>query len=487
MINLIHDISRHLLGEEHPHLLTICYDPQGFLLRTDIQLALEADGRMHLTTGSLFDLRIAYEQIPQHLQPGRLVFVLRDQSLRIMPDIRQDAYILENFQLKTFFRWYDLPTLSSLSLEELQYCYAHQASYRLTATDTQRKVEEYHQSEQYRKDMMRSLLNQWDQLFAQQTFNRLDWVRPVADIIRKAIQAECYDILQDKIENLNNIFQAYIRQNYELIIHSAVPSKAPKCVTHVLPFIHKQPAERKAMIVVDGMNIWQASLLLNALREQPLISTTVDYIYSWLPSVTNLSRQAIFRGKEPTFNYAQSPQNESRLLDDFFEHKSVSKSQVQYMHGGTLDGWNNSTKFLAYVDLTLDEAMHAAKNNGYLFDDTQRWLTEGIVDSINHLLDDGFAIYITADHGNIYTKPYQRLAQGEKLGADDTTRHIILPSQADPAIFAEEHLGHVMQLPAAPNTFYPVSNEAFANQPAIAHGGTHWLETLVPFITITRN
>ena len=98
-----------------------------------------------------------------------------------------------------------------------------------------------------------------------------------------------------QVDELNTLFQQHLVEHYASIISSTTPpaNKAPKNVCQVLPFIGKQPKEDKlALVVVDGMNFWQSQMLVNSLKNKYFdINAQTDVIYSWLPSVTELSRQ----------------------------------------------------------------------------------------------------------------------------------------------------------------------------------------------------
>ena len=70
------------------------------------------------------------------------------------------------------------------------------------------------------------------------------------------------------------------------------------------------------------MNFWQSQMLVNSLKNKYFdINAQTDVIYSWLPSVTELSRQAIFLGKYPSVSYQQSSSSESRMWENFWLSK----------------------------------------------------------------------------------------------------------------------------------------------------------------------
>ena len=73
--------------------------------------------------------------------------------------------------------------------------------------------------------------------------------------------------------------------------------------------------DKVALVVIDGMSYWQYLLLKRELSFLE-IGTDDNQILSWIPSITKLSRQAIFRGESPVIEYNQSPKSESSLWID---------------------------------------------------------------------------------------------------------------------------------------------------------------------------
>ena len=128
--------------------------------------------------------------------------------------------------------------------------------------------------------------------------------------------------------------------------------------------------------------------------------------------------------------------------------------------------------------------MHNSKNYKYLYYNTSVWVNEkSTIAQIQRLLEHGYKVYITTDHGNIEGVPYKKLCTQEKLGATYSLRHISVSSAMDKGLFKEEHSGHLTQI-ARNNTFHPIGREIFHTDECVTHGGTHWLEVLIPFITI---
>ena len=312
-------------------------------------------------------------------------------------------------------------------------------------------------------------------------------MQKASEIVLSAIELNRWGDMQKDVAAVNQKFLAFLQESYLNIVSSTCGDECPRIVTQVLPFINKQEDEKSALVVIDGMNYWQALLLTRSLEEHLNIRAKYDCIYSWLPSVTELSRQAIFRGDIPEVDYAQSPASEKKLWMEFWDSQGLPSFQQLYQHSGVINE-AESVKRLGYVSVDLDEKMHASDNYMYLYDATKRWVEEEeILGNIRHLIERGFKVYITTDHGNIETTAYRKLDSRDKLGANLSLRHITLPKEADKGLFEAEYAGHIVQVDSASKTYYAREKEAFTSDDrCVTHGGTHWLEVLIPFITLEK-
>ena len=98
-----------------------------------------------------------------------------------------------------------------------------------------------------------------------------------------------------KIENaFNNRFQRFIDNTYGSLF-SLSGVRKPVVVSRILEHINAKPAKKKALLVIDGMNYWQWSLLGKALSEAGIIYSS-NASLAFIPTITAWSRQAIFKG-----------------------------------------------------------------------------------------------------------------------------------------------------------------------------------------------
>lgn len=481
---LITDIINKLFGDNRKRVVVLNRD--GFFNREDVIMALQY-AQIKFEKGSSLDLRIIWETVWKMEHEKRCIFVMLDE-FEILEDIQREIDFF-SFYISSMFRFYHWDTIKNESLGTLDWLYNQPQLVPLDEIRTKYIVSEYGFTVNRVDEAMQDVIYEWIKLMLKPNYNKpSEWMPEASRLLIKTLEIERWHEMQGLIDTTNEFFQDFLKKKYVNVLASTCGKEAPRIVSQILPFISKQENEKSALIVVDGMNYWQSILLGNSLEEHFHVRIKYDCIFSWLPSITELSRQAIFKASHPSELYAQNPYSEERLWRDFWESKKLPQFQQYYQHSGILEVENSVTK-LAYVSTDLDEKMHSSDNFYYLYDDTKRWLADKtFLNNIKQLLDLDFKIYITTDHGNIETKPYRRLDGSDKLGANNLSlRHITLPEEADRTLFENEYGEHLMQIDEKSRTYYAVGKETFANKNVgVTHGGSHWLEVLVPFITITK-
>lgn len=462
--------------------MVVAINRDGYLTTQDCCVALAGFGVM-VYSGNDLALRIVRElEMDRHLE-SRILFVMKDE-FRIMDDIATECDKVV-FQFRSFFKHYAWDKVKQLSFDQMAWLYEQNGIVDIDALVNKYELYDVTSEKSRGQIAYEDLLWNWREIAADIDFNKpTEWMSKAGDIVLSVLEIDRWNDFQKEVEAVNDRFLEFLKTGYVNIVASTCGNKYPKIVTQVLPFISKQRG-KTALVVVDGMNWWQALLLTRSLEEKLNVSAKYDCIYSWLPSVTELSRQAIFRGDIPSVDYVQGPQSESKLWKEFWTKKGVASFEHYYQHSGRIEE-ETSVKRLGYVVTDIDDMMHASSDYKYLLSNTKIWVEEEeIVGNIKHLIDGGYKVYITTDHGNIDALAYKKLDYRDTLGANLSYRHITLPEEANKAIFEAEYAGHIKQVDPSSKTFYANGKEAFMNKgKCVTHGGTHWLEVLIPFITI---
>lgn len=482
---LRNEIARYLFDHEDTRLVVV-ENPDGFLLRDDVGWELSSLYIVVLSGNSLA-LRILFETRFKIEQDTRFIFV-KTETFSLFPDIAAQAEE-KSFVAKSIFRKYKWAVIKNATLPTLEWLLSQKRYTFLSDWETSSVVREYEESYAATLEKIDVIEQEWQEMLANVDFNKPgQWMPQASRLLIRALAINQWDRMEDEITKLNDTFQTFLKENYVNVQSSSVPrkDKSPRIVTHVLPFIAKQDDNKTALVVVDGMNYWQGILLGNALKEQLDCEVQYDCAFAWLPSVTELSRQAIFKGDAPRIDYPQSPYYEEKLWKEFWKTKRLPDYSFNYQYEGTLKVMDNVNR-QSYVTVGMDKLMHSSNNYKYLYHATKLWLQEAeLIGNIKVLKEKGFKVFITTDHGNVETAPWKTLKQSEKVNAHYSLRHITIAPEASKEVFlAEWDKNELIQVEGQERTFYPQNRKVFSNQPTtVTHGGTHWLEVLIPFITI---
>ena len=485
MASLIGDILKSIFYTEKRLVIVINRDR--FLVEHSYDIENAYGRPVKVVHGTSLDLRLVREIDLVDNADMRYLFVA-DDDIEVVDDIQEDADIV-TFNVQRLFNRYHWATIKHLSIDELQWLYEQKQRVNLDAIATRNLLCEYRESVDFKQNALRDIKNVWNKIVENINFKKpSEFIPKLSRSMLQAIELDCWNELSDKVDELNTKFQTFLCNYYNSILNSSIGSGTPKVVIQIAPYIHKQNDKKSALIVVDGMNVWQSIMLCDAI-EAKLRNAKLEIasLYSWIPSVTELSRQAIFKGAVPDVHFSQNPHTEQKSWENFWLDHRMPSSNIYYQYGGTITP-NYNTRRLGYVTIDIDKSLHNIFDYMYLYDFTRRWLDdESLVDDIINLVADGYRVYITSDHGNVETTPYRVLSQSDKVGAMHDNRYITLAAEADKAMFEQNYAGHVSQIDANSRTYFAVNREIFAStERKVTHGGTHWLEVFVPFITITN-
>lgn len=487
-MRLLSDIINRIVGVGDKRLFVV-ENRDGFIVKHKDAIEAEYGSRCKVFGGTSLDLRLVRDYEMVHDSESNFIFV-PSEDFTILDDIAGECERV-TVNVQRFFSRYHWNTIKNLSLAELEWLYEQKQLVSLNAIETQNMVCEYRRSPDYRRNAIKEIEQDWQRISSKADFRKAsDFMPALSRLMVSALALEAWGNLGDEIQLLNENFQSFLIRNYEQIAHSGVSSIRPKVVSQIAPFIARQDDRGKyALVVVDGMNFWQAMILATAIEDQGRnLSIKYEASMALLPSVTELSRQAIFRGSYPAMSYSQSPHAEQKLWEDFWKSKRIPLPGIYYQHSGELTPNFNSIR-IGYVNTDLDDMMHSARDYMYLYEDTVRWVKDSsIVPDILRLIDSGFKVYLTSDHGNVETTPYRAFTQADKAGSVCDRRYITLSEHADASRFEQVYYGHAQKLFASDRTYYAVDREIFSSQTGVVtHGGSHFLEVIIPFFTIVPN
>ena len=289
---------------------------------------------------------------------------------------------------------------------------------------------------------------------------------------------------------------------------SSLPAaKAPVMVHHVPRFLsmRRNAGESKiALLVFDGLAIDQWIHIRESLvKQSPKLVFDENACFAWLPTLTSVSRQALFSGLKPRefADTIETTSPEPTQWSRFWQDQGLRTNEVLYRKGikrtdqlADLDAAlsNSSIKVAGIVVDMVDEIVHGATlGKSGIAGQIDKWCESGFVDRLfAMLLDKGFHIYLTSDHGNVDAVGQGRLNQG----VTSDLRGERVRTYRTENLAAESAATHTntyrLDIAGLPANFLPLfadGRTAFVPQgeQVVVHGGISVEELIVPFVKIS--
>jgi len=324
---------------------------------------------------------------------------------------------------------------------------------------------------------------------------------------RKNDKTRKHESLLIQLLNKSNAeFSKWCDSHYSLILNASYIN--PKTLNNILPHIaykrRKKDIDKVALLVLDGMSFDQWEMIKREISNLATDLIEETGIFTMIPTLTSVSRQAIFSGKLPK-DYSQSintTQKEKEFWEMFWVEENPQsitfikpqedfQEQIEELKASIED---DRIKIIGTTFSIVDELMHKM-SQGYsqMYSSIVLWLRQGYFkDTIKKLLENDFDIYITADHGNIEAFPGRNLYEG--ILVDTKGKRVRVYDRESAREKAMSNYEELMKIEsekyALPENYFAVAQtkaEYFGNAgPVITHGGLSIQEVIVPFIHIKK-
>lgn len=291
-------------------------------------------------------------------------------------------------------------------------------------------------------------------------------------------------------------------------LHS-VPGSAP-AMLHQVPRTLARELEstrsaRVALLVIDGLALDQWLVLRDEI-EDVLDAFDVEErtVFSWVPTVTPVARQALFAGRPPVF-FAESISRTDRDAGrwrQYWTSRGLPPEQVRHVAGirDTEDlvrveaaAIDPQVRVLGLVADTVDRTLHGITlGTGGLHAAVRHWARTGFLSSLLELLATaGFTVYLTSDHGNVESRGIGRPAEGvlaESRGERVRIYGSAVLRDGARALFPDAIAWDSTGLPEGYLPLLAPAREAFvpAGERIVAHGGASLEEVVVPLVRISK-
>ncbi len=308
-------------------------------------------------------------------------------------------------------------------------------------------------------------------------------------------------------KSVEEAFGCWMLQRYGSL-HNLSYQQHPVMVHHIARFMALERSRNKlpkvALVVLDGLAYDQWLLLKKHFETTDTAWRFQESTaFAWVPTLTSVTRQSIFAGDPPLYfaeSLATTSKEKSHWLK-FWENEGVPKLAVDLVTN--LDGPNDPKQDVALGNARLsvlgvvwnkvDNIMHGMQmQTAGMHNQVRLWASQGHLQQfLMRLHDEGFQIYLTADHGNISATGVGNPKEG--VLAETRGKRVRVYDRAE---FLEEVAGNFPMSIRWPNQGLPPDKhvllagylEAFTDvgDEVVSHGGIALEEVMVPFVTITR-
>lgn len=268
----------------------------------------------------------------------------------------------------------------------------------------------------------------------------------------------------------------------------ASTEKNPKTVDRILANIKSQKDKKMALICFDCMGFAEWNLFQEYLSNSNFNFTDIA-LFTMLPSVTSISRSAIFHGSQDVYNIKSPGRlDETKAFLNYFSDKEVKYfTETDIITEDTLLGYD----CISILYTFFDDLSHSAQfppnhsNKSLYFDAVKGYLNNSkVFQTLQTLQSNDFTIYICSDHGSVIA--YGNGKKLDKYLIDDfAKRAVIVPFSAGDLI---EHTKIKIPFVVDKIIVLPEGRYMFANnnQIEINHGGITVEEIVVPYIKLNK-
>ena len=308
--------------------------------------------------------------------------------------------------------------------------------------------------------------------------------------------------------NIEALFCEWIQSHYSSLLTQPT-IKMPIILHKVAPWLKQtfvDQSRRVCLLVMDGMGFQQWALVKQHIQENSELRIQDGYCFAWVPTITSISRQALFAGKAPFYfaNDLLNTSNEGKHWTAFWKEAGLQERQINYQktleklseadYSKAVD--NRRVKALGAVINFIDDQMHGIKDTGMagLNSTVQTWLQKwNLSKKLEQMVQSGFDVVITADHGSQECVGSGRISDGSNAETRGERVRLYNHSQLRNKA-AADYSEAVIEWPplksALPAGIFPMlstSESAFVQQGRniIGHGGISLHEVVVPLAVIT--
>mgnify|MGYP001171404551 FL=1 len=471
----------------------LAFDPDDVIARSGLEEKLKSDGFAIIRMDSMDPIRFRYEYESDYRnRDQKMLYLVRSDSTYVPYDLRSQCYEVR-LDFASLFPKLDISVLrrvKSLDLTQLYIAYRNDFGGYRGEEETWRFLNR----EMYDRENADEYAGWLEETIRQ----RLQEVRHYTDWFEIAKLWASLRLLQDggytqlsmdqlSVE-LDTRFQEWMLEHYKKLSASFHPD-SPVLLHKTNDYVRTK-GNKLALIVVDGMSLanWLAFVRADKVSG---FSYQWSYAFALIPTITSVSRLAIFSGKLPAemskpFALAQ----EEKEWQAYWSRSGYKESEIVYQRGTTGE-LPSGAKVVGIVINTIDDIMHGQmQGRAGMCRDVVSWSESGELQSlILRLLEKDFRVFITSDHGNVEAIGQGRPPNEGVLTEMAGQRCRIYRDYADPASLEQPFRSFLFPPVYLPKNYqYVLCDDGLSFQPrgkkSVCHGGISLEEVIVPFIEV---
>ena len=224
----------------------------------------------------------------------------------------------------------------------------------------------------------------------------------------------------------------------------------------------------------------------------------------WVPTLTSVSRQALFAGKLPIYfpSSINTTNNEGSLWRQFWEGAGLSRLDITYSRGlgdgdaaTVLENVLNpeQTRVIGLVVDKVDKIIHGMQLGAAgMHNQIKQWCNNGFLSSlIGYLLDHGYQVWLTSDHGNVECRGKGRPSEGVIAETRGERARVYPTDELRERVAGDFTFARKWQPVGLPSGCFPLiagEYNAFVREGEVivGHGGASIEEIIVPLVRFER-
>ena len=285
-----------------------------------------------------------------------------------------------------------------------------------------------------------------------------------------------------------------------------LPPVPPVMLHHVPRFLSRHIDDARehkvGLVLMDGLSLDQWVVIRKELSKQRAhYRFREEAVFAWIPTITSVSRQAAFAGKPPIYfpDSIHTTNREPTLWTQFWVDQRLTQQEVAYAKGlgdGALEDVeemiaNPKTRVVGLVVDKVDKIMHGMElGTAGMHNQVRQWAGQPFLANLfDLLLENGFRVYLTSDHGNIEAAGWGRPDEGVVADVRGGRARIYSDSVLRGRV--KQRFPDSIEWPpiGLPDNYLPLlapGRSAFVrkSERLVGHGGASLEELIVPLVQI---